>query len=73
MTDETYEQRLAAQQRREILEADSPRARYQRLLDHWWQQQIDQTIEEDRWRMVAGFLEPRHSTTCHRGKGDSDY
>jgi hypothetical protein len=72
MSDQTYEQRLAAVHRREIAEFDTPRAKYQAQLDLWWQQKLD-LAAEDKWKMVGGFLEPKHSTTCHRGSLDDDF
>jgi hypothetical protein len=71
MTDE-YEKRLRALQRREIEEAETPRARHQAMLDLAWQQKLD-AAAEDQWKLVGGFLERRHSETCHRGRWDDDY
>jgi hypothetical protein len=73
MTEQTYEQRLAAVHRREMAEFDTPRAKYQALLDRQWQAKLDAAFEENRWKMVGGYLEPRHSTSCHKGRWDDDY
>jgi hypothetical protein len=72
MSDETYEQRLAAVHRREILEAESPRARQQRLIDYWWEQQKIINDVDDGYVMIGGFRELRRPS-CHRGRHDSDW
>jgi hypothetical protein len=68
-----YEQRRAAVHRKEIAEFDTPRARYQAQIDRWWQAKLDAAADDDRWRMVGGFLEPRHQTTMSKGRWDDDY
>jgi hypothetical protein len=73
MTDEqTYEQRLAAAYRREIAEFETPQAKYQAVIDQFWQAKLDAAVEDD-FRLVGGFMEPRHQTTCHKGRWDDDY
>jgi hypothetical protein len=73
MTEETYQQRVNKQMRKEIEEADTDWVRKQKLLDLWWQTKRDLEIEEDRWDYSTGYREPRHRVTCHRGKGDPDF
>jgi hypothetical protein len=73
MTEQTYQQRLAAVHRKEMAEFDTPQARYQAQLDLQWQAKLDQAADDDRYKMVGGFMEPRRSTTCHKGRWDDDY
>jgi hypothetical protein len=61
------------QQAKELAELNSPRARYQRELDRWWQAKLDLEAALDDHVMVGGFWEPRYKTTCHRGPGDPDW
>jgi len=71
---ETYQQRVNKQMRREIMEADQPWIRQQKLLDHLWQTKLDAEASfDDEWDYSTGYAERRHKTTCHRGRWDSDY
>jgi len=70
----TYQQRINAQRRREIEEADQPWIRQQKLLDHLWQQKLDAEASfDDDWDYSTGFAERRHKVTCHRGRWDPDF
>ena len=62
-----YYRRIA----QELAEADTPQARYQAQLDHWWQSQRDLEFEDDDMYQVGGFVE-FHSTTPSYTKGRRD-
>ena len=70
----TYQQRVNAQMRREIEEADQDWIRKQKLLDHLWQQKLDAETDWDDGRDDStGFRVPRYRTSCHVGKHDPDF
>jgi hypothetical protein len=74
MSEETYQQRINKQMRREIEEADSEWIRQQKLLDHVWQQKLDsEAPADDGYVEIGGFRVPRYRTSCHVGKHAPDF
>jgi hypothetical protein len=70
----TYQQRVNAQMRREIEEADQGWIRQQKLLDLLWQAKLDAEAPlDDEWDYSTGYKERRHQVTCHRGRWDPDF
>ena len=70
----TYQQRVNAQMRREIEQADQEWVRKQKLLDLLWQAKLDAEAPlDDDWDYSPGYMERRHKVTCHRGRWDSDF
>jgi len=44
----TYEQRTAAQHRKEVAEFENPQATGQAILDRWWSARLDEAAEQRR-------------------------
>jgi hypothetical protein len=74
MSDEqTGEQRRAAKMRQEVEQFENDaRARFQVVLDRWYEGMMADKAEEDAWDYSTGYRE-RRRPTCHRGKGDPDW
>jgi hypothetical protein len=79
MRNETAEQRRQRAYAKELAEwhaqGQDPRIKYQRQLGAWWQSKLDAeaALREDDYVMVGGFMERRYRSSCHRGRGDSDW
>ena len=66
--------RRMQQERREMVQAEDVRTRYQHELDRWWQSKLDAEASlDDGFDYSTGFRERRYKTTCHRGPGDPDW
>jgi len=58
----------------ELAEFDTPQARYQAVIDRYWEAQRDAESDwDDEYVEIAGFREPRYRTSCHVGKRDPDF
>jgi hypothetical protein len=71
--EDTQEARRRRQEAKELAEWNDPRARYQRELNRFWEASRAITEAEDEFDYSTGFKERRYKTSCHRGKGDSDW
>jgi len=71
----TYQQRVNAQMRREIEEADQPWTRQQKLLDHLWQTKLDAESDWDDDQYFVGGFQEFHSKTpsFHKARRDRDW
>ena len=58
----------------ELAELNTPRARYQQVLDRHWQLQRDLEFEEDDMYEVGGFQEFHSKTpSFHKARRDRDW
>lgn len=72
--DDTTERRAARRLARELDELNTPRARYQKVLDDWWQREryFEQQLNDDY--MVGGFMEKWSQTPSYtKSKRDRDW
>jgi hypothetical protein len=67
-----YSRNYQRQVDREVAEANTPQARAQAVLDHWWEAMHGPL--DDPFVEIGGYLEPRYpSFGFHKGKGDPDW
>ena len=65
----TYQQRVNAQMRREIEQADQEWVRKQKLLDLLWQAKLDAEAPlDDDWDYSPGYMERRYYTCATYAK-----
>ena len=71
----TYQQRVNAQMRREIEEADQDWIRKQKMLDLLWQSKLDAERDWDDDQYFVGGFQEFHSKTpsFHKAKRDRDW
>jgi hypothetical protein len=55
MSDNDFERRTYARLQQEIAETDTPQARYQSILDRWWEGRLAAAEEE---RRIRRYLDP---------------
>jgi len=60
------------QAERAAVEAEQKRARYQAVIDRYWQSMLDAQAEVLAYNHNTGFKE-RVRPSCHRGSSDSDW
>jgi hypothetical protein len=71
--EESFQDRVNKQMRREIEEAETDWVRQQKLLDHLWQQKLDAETDCDGYDESGGFRERRTKYGFHKHWRDGDW